>query len=281
MIDPNDSEREIADVAHLLGDPTREKPADRVAATPQSTGSYELDDVELPDRPAGFAQQGFDEIGDRPKVRGERGSQYASPEKRGHVWTRAAEWWPALVRVGLTLMIAIYLTVKAIEDFSIPTTLLVAFCGLIAVIVMSYPLIITLERPVRFTPEQALKDYFAALSNVFPHHRRMWLLLSSQGQSTLDFGSLNAFRAYWQAIVFKYAGNKYVSPLRFEVTEFKTEQGGGQTDDVEVRYQVVITRLGSSPIATIPMEMTLSRGSDRMWYLNEGRLLTSGKPGAT
>ena len=33
------------------------------------------------------------------------------------------------------------------------------------------------------TPEQAVKDYYAAASHHFPHYRRMWLLLSADGQA--------------------------------------------------------------------------------------------------
>ena len=61
------------------------------------------------------------------------------------------------------------------------TTGLILLVGGLGAVVLSYPILITLERPVRITPEQAARDYFGALSHHFPHYRRMWLLLSARG----------------------------------------------------------------------------------------------------
>ena len=69
--------------------------------------------------------------------------------------------------------------------------------GAVGAITLSYPILITLERPVRVTPEQALRDYYAALSHHLPHFRRMWLLLSTAGRISNAYGSFEGFKAYW------------------------------------------------------------------------------------
>ena len=65
-------------------------------------------------------------------------------------------------------------------------------------VVLSYPILITLERPVRITPEQALRDYYGALSHHLPHFRRMWLLLEHGGRISTAYGSFEGFKAYWK-----------------------------------------------------------------------------------
>ncbi len=54
--------------------------------------------------------------------------------------------------------------------------------GAVGLLLLCYPLFITMERPIRITPEQAVNDYYAALSHSIPHTRRMWLLLSEEGR---------------------------------------------------------------------------------------------------
>ena len=59
---------------------------------------------------------------------------------------------------------------------------MIVLVGGAGAVLLSYPILITLERPVRMTPEQALRDYYGALSHQSPHFRRMWLLLGKDGQ---------------------------------------------------------------------------------------------------
>ena len=78
-------------------------------------------------------------------------------------------------------------------------------------VVLSYPILITLERPVRITPEQALRDYYGALSHQLPHFRRMWLLLSTAGRISTAYGSFEGFKAYWKD---RLATMRRVTPAR-------------------------------------------------------------------
>ena len=76
-------------------------------------------------------------------------------------------------------------------------TFLLLLVGAVGAVVLSYPILITLERPVRMTPEQAVRDYYAALSHHLPHYRRMWLLLARTGRTSSSYGSFEGFKAYW------------------------------------------------------------------------------------
>ena len=115
------------------------------------------------------------------------------------VWSRASEWGKTLVilggaGLGFGLLIVILL---AFEQFSL--AFLVLLTGGVTVAALSYPILVTLERPVRLTPEQAVRDFFVALSHHVPHYRRMWLLLSERGRVSGSFASPEGFEAYWKA----------------------------------------------------------------------------------
>ena len=148
-------------------------------------------------------------------------------------------------------------------------------------VALTYPIVVTLERPVRMTPEQALKDYFAAASHHFPHYRRMWLLLSATGRSAAEFDSFPAFRDYWKSRMKQLRGDrvKPMTPLVFRVEEFKSDKSAGGGEFVEGQStRVEVSARGSessSPIDSVRFDTSLVRGPDKMWYLNEGRLPSS------
>ncbi len=192
------------------------------------------------------------------------------------VWTRWGEWGPNLVVLaaaavasGGLIMFALSLGWLAIAFF----LLLLAGAGLLA---LSYPIAITLERPVRFTPEQAIRDYFAALSHHFPHYRRMWLLLSSAGKTSRWFGSLEGFKGYWEERLAALRGGragKY-TPLKFQIEDFKSEKSAGLSS-IGVKFTLKVSIRGQQadgPVATLRIETSLVKGPDKMWYLNDGTL---------
>lgn len=104
---------------------------------------------------------------------------------------------------------------------------------------LSYPLLITLERPVRITPEQAARDYFAALSHHLPHYRRMWLLLSARGRVSPQFASYEGFKNYWVKRLeqFREGHAGRFSPLVFNVEEFRAEKNAGKTK-IDARFKM-------------------------------------------
>jgi hypothetical protein len=192
------------------------------------------------------------------------------------VWTRSAEWSKSvllLVGVGVAVGILIYVLLLW-EEFGL--AFLVLLAGVVALAVLSYPILITLERPVRVTPEQAVRDYFVALSHHVPHYRRMWLLLSNAGRSAGGFATFDGFRRYWRTRLGELRGGKSsaFTPLKFQVHDFKSEKSAGKSE-ISVSFTVRVLVRGrqlEGPIETIPVKTTLVKGPDKMWYLDRGTL---------
>jgi hypothetical protein len=199
------------------------------------------------------------------------------------VWTRKGEWGPTLLVVGswVTFIVLIVYFVLGLEHFGLSFLTLV-IGGLIAA-VLSYPMLITLERPVRITPEQALRDYYAALSHHLPHFRRMWLLLSSAARSSTAFGSFEGFKRYWRehlkGLKAGHAGT--LTPLVFEIADFDGDKSAGM-NRVAAGFTLKVYVRGrrqAGTIHSVPMRIGLARGPDKMWYLENGTLTRSERTG--
>ena len=162
------------------------------------------------------------------------------------VWSRTAEWGPNLVVVvgWLLLVLTVVYFSLGLEWYGF--AFLMLLLGGLAAVVLSYPIFITLERPVRITPEQAVRDFYGALSHHVPHLRRMWLLLSTAGRTSTAFGSLDGFKAYWKdRLASLRAGHAgAMTPLVFEVADFKAEQERRHGQD---RRRVYPEDLGARP----------------------------------
>ncbi|MDG3004442.1 hypothetical protein [Paludisphaera mucosa] len=193
-----------------------------------------------------------------------------------HAWSRGAEWGPTIVAMiawAAAAWFAIYVCIAS-EMYA---AALAAFAiGTVVGLALFYPIIITLERPIRMTPEQALRDYFYALSHHFPHYKRMWLLLSNAGRTTSKFASYEGFKRYWKAKLkqLRVGRVKGSAPLVFVPAEFKSEKSGGKaTIDATWTIRVFVRgRREQGPIWSFPMEGTFAKGPDNMWYLDEGTL---------
>ena len=79
------------------------------------------------------------------------------------VWSRTAEWGPTLLVVGAWVTFIVLFVYFGLGTEHIWTALLTLLVGGMVAVVLSYPILITLERPVRITPEQAVRDYYGAL----------------------------------------------------------------------------------------------------------------------
>lgn len=192
------------------------------------------------------------------------------------VWSRTSEWGTTLLLLaawGFGAAWLLYITLGA-ELYG--TALLVLFLGGVGAVLLSYPILITLERPVRVTPEQAARDYYGALSHHFPHYRRMWLLLSARGRTSARFASYEGFKSYWSQRLAQlregHAGP--LSPLVFQVDDFRAEKSAGKTEITgEFKVKVLVRgRRGEGPIWSISLERGFVRGPDKMWYLEDGTL---------
>jgi hypothetical protein len=280
-----DDDREIADAAFLFDDASR--PRDRSEDDPESS---------RPDAPA-HDLEGYDLVDRAPSDRAEQRPAPITPKDDGGIersdagvsrpkeltpapvlqpWSRLAEWGPTLGRLTLALIALIALVYASFSAEHLVRSLAIFGIGLGAVILLSYPIAITLERPVRMTPEHAVRDYYGALAHHIPHHRRMWLLLSSAGRSAPEFDSYATFHAYWKEQVrnLKRRGGGGFKPLFVRIDEFKADKSAGQ-DAVKASYRLSFFLRGredQAPLASARVDTTLSRGPDRMWYLDEGRL---------
>jgi hypothetical protein len=227
------------------------------------------------------AQSGTAEVGQPADVR--QRAREALPPKPAveQVWSRAAEWGPTLLALGgwiAALLWLLYLSLNS-EAYNLAAILVVIACA--GALVLSYPILITLERPVRITPEQAARDYFGALSHHLPHYRRMWLLLSARGRTSAEYTSYEQFKKYWieRLAQLKNGHVSRLTPLVFQVEEFQAEKSAGRTE-IDARFQLRISvrgRRDQGPIHSVPMERTFARGPDGMWYLEDGTLP---RPGA-
>ena len=263
-------------------------PAGVPAASPASEGydleGYSVPEVDEPPPPVAIPSPPVDRPGPKPRPKptaaasqvpeGDSSEFEAEISEVYPVWTRGAEWGPDLVRVGAVGLGTLVLTWLSLWSI---WALFFLMVGGAATVLLSYPILITLERPVRITPEQAVEDYFAAASHHFPHYRRMWLLLSSLGRESGSFTSFEDFRAYWMGRIERWKAIKGVgkyTPLKFEVDSFRADKSTGKsTSRADYTVNVYIRdRESEGPIESIKMAHGLIKGPDRMWYLNRGTL---------
>jgi hypothetical protein len=284
---PGDEPPEIADAEALFHDASapsggvRQRPVEPTSSSPVE--AYEVEEQPEPSRDRESVP--IEPVGTRRKNTSGPGRMSVSAagvptrdpsEAVDEVWTRSAEWSRSvllLVGVGIGVGALIYLLLL-FEEFGL--AFLVLLAGGVALAVLSYPILITLERPVRVTPEQAVHDYFVALSHHVPHYRRMWLLLSNAGRSAGGFATFDGFRRYWKTRLAELRGGKSsaFTPLKFQVHDFKSEKSAGKSE-ISVTFTVRVLVRGrqtEGPIATIPVKTTLVKGPDKMWYLDRGTL---------
>ncbi len=215
-----------------------------------------------------------DDPGPKPKPRPKAKRSEAEESPVSEPWSRGAEWGSTLLVVAVSLIVTFGLLYATFSPTSIGLMVLILVGGLAVTLALAYPIFITLERPVRMTPEQALKDFYGALSHKRPHYKRMWLLLSDRGKTTGPFDGFGAFQTYWRKTLteLKSRAPKGAGMLSFSVVDFKSEKSAGQT--VIDGTATIHARAGSeeAPVAVYRGKMWFVKGPDRMWYLNQGTL---------
>jgi hypothetical protein len=283
---PDGDDKKIADADWLRGDAPGAKPKATPAGKPRVEDvDHSYDVVEGEDERAEAAAPVPPTIPVRaaprkpkPKAGGEgEASAPASPPATvEEVWSRGAEWGGHLVLIAIVAAVIGVLIYFAMAATQFLIAFLVAGLGGAALLALCYPIFITLERPVRITPEQAAKDYYAMLSHILPHYRRMWLLLSSAGKVSGEFSSFEEFQSYWKRTLARLQGGKPspLNPLKFEVAEFNSEKSAGMTV-LTAKFTIKVYRGEPSPaseVASYLISSGLVKGPDRMWYLNNGTL---------
>jgi HAMP domain-containing protein len=273
-----DEEPRTADAERLFRDAAATPPTSPAEpAAGASQGGYELQGADEPEpetviRPPAAAPP------TRERAAGPQGRPMTlePSEAVEQTWSRWAEWGPTMLQIaaGATLLALLLYFALGFEAYGL--AVFVLFAGGLALAILSYPIFITLERPVRVTPEQAVRDFYGALSHHVPHYRRMWLLLSRAGRTSASYASFEGFRDYWRARLASWRGNavRGTVPLRFQVIGFKAAKSAGLTQ-VTASYVVEVFirgRTSAGPLATYRVQTSLVRGPDRMWYLDLGTL---------
>ncbi len=276
-----DSDPEIADASQLFGQPEAPKAETPASSPVDAADGYAVEGPE-PD-PEAVAGPPIPPI---PKA--ERPRPVPKPEPAARrpkrapssgvdpLWSRWGEWDTDLIRLGLATVVVGFLLYSTFGANTLGLWAFLFLASVVGLAILAYPIFITLERPVRVTPEQAVKDYFAALSHRVPHFKRMWLLLSTDGRNATEFGSYPAFKAYWTRRLAEWKAGAQSSgplnPITVEVADFKSEKSAGQTE-IDADYTAQVLSPGRpEPVANYRVSLRLVRGSDRMWYLEKGTL---------
>jgi hypothetical protein len=281
--DSGSHSHEIGDAAHLFLEDEAATPSPSQAAS-FSPGSlaqegYELEPASqaepsqrpLPEdvSPAPQGPRPTASIDDDERRTRAKSDELAAADDVDPLWSRWAEsgrHYVLLAALAIGLCYVSYGLFQAGQFGLVPLFLL----GSIPLFVLlAYPLVITLERPVRMTPEQALKDYYGALNHAWPHHRRMWLLLSTTGKSRPPFGTQGQLTASWNRAKSSIQRRQGAKPARFEVTEYSGDPSKGAAR-VECKYSLVVYSSQGTLLESHRMKSTLVRGRDRMWYLDDG-----------
>ena len=282
---PDDEESEVADVTWLVEEAlcATPSPAKPTPYVPTPARPAPLDPAPVDE----YAVVGGDDLADdiappprKPKPRRDDDSPLRAPPEPSatvdQVWSRWAEWGGTLLLLAIVALAEAFLLFLAFSAGLYPLMFLLVLLSGTVLIALCYPIFITLERPVRITPEQAVKDFYAALSHALPHYRRMWLLLSSAGRSSGQFSSFGGFKACWaerHAALRGTQGGRW-PPLRFEVADFQSDKSAGQTAlDAKFTLNVFLgDKQDKPPLQSYWIKMGLVKGPDRMWYLNKGTL---------
>jgi hypothetical protein len=192
------------------------------------------------------------------------------------VWTRSAEWGGTALLLGGWLVVYLVTLYNSIDVNDFRWFFGIALLGIPFTVFLAYPMLITLERPVRITPEQAARDFYTSLAHHWPHYRRMWLLLSKAGRVSRGYGSFEGFKGYWKKKLKELRGAHAgaSTPLVFEIANFRGDKSVGKTVvDVEYELQVFVRgKRGAGPIAIMAVTMGMIRGEDNMWYLQDGTI---------
>jgi hypothetical protein len=286
---------EIAAAEGLFRDVSAGQPAKPHRDTPPDAGPSAGETFDLADSPFAEAEAEAEAVASpipvvptrdpsaarpRDSARPKTARPIDSPDVDGEslveeVWSRRAEWGPNLVIVGAWLFV-VFLILYFLGWDHFGLGFIVFLIGAAGALVLSYPILITLERPVRITPEQAVRDFYAALSHHFPHYRRMWLLLARTGRTSSSFGSFEGFKAYWNEKIQTIKGSQAgaMTPLVFEVENYRGDKSAGKSR-AEIKFTLKIFIRGrrqAGPVSSIPAQMSVVRGPDKMWYLESGTL---------
>lgn len=191
------------------------------------------------------------------------------------LWSRYQESGPALFRVLLSAGVTLLLTWLFADWNTIHLAGWFALLGSIATILLAYPLVVGLERPVRSSPERVVRDFLEALEHHVPLYRRMWLLLTPEARETRHYTELSGFREYWKGRIreWRHRGGAWPgTPVVMSIGSLSASPDPGEPLVRHVKFTLAVSlrgRRSSGSVATYDMSWTAERGRDGQWYLRQ------------
>lgn len=137
-----------------------------------------------------------------------------------------------------------------------------------------YLIAVSLERPVRVTPEQGVRGYFESLDHHLPNFRRMYLLLTDGAKKVPELHTYRCFRAYWNYRLAQIRpAEEGFRPIVAKVKKFNAQYNRSRKwARATFVLEFYIRGLEDEPLASYEMSCDLVKAPDGMWYLNEGRI---------
>jgi hypothetical protein len=193
-------------------------------------------------------------------------------------WTRFRESSSDFVRMAVAGLSTIILAWLFSGWSTIHLAGWICVAGTAVVAITAYPLIVGLERPVRMSPERAVRDYFESLEHHGPLYRRMWIFLTPEAQNCQSFADFDSFKLYWnqRAQEWRHRGNAWPrTPVVISFDQFQSKQDASDPNKSLLKFSISVSLRGhrsSGPVASYKLSWTAFRGPDRQWYLADGNL---------
>lgn len=244
---------------------------------PSAAGDVESIDLAPVNSPT--VRKSFSDMGETP-----RGSRARIvPDRSGRIesardfplWSRGKESGPHLFRVlmsaGCTLIIA-----WIFADWNtIHLSGWVAVIGSIVTILLAYPLVVGLERPVRSSPERAVRDFLESLEHHGPLYHRMWLLLTPEAQNTAHYSEFSGFSRYWKGRIqeWRHRGDAWAgTPVVMTIDSLNVTPDSVDPLVRHMKFDLAVSlrgRRNAGPVARYAMNWIAERGRDSQWYLRQ------------
>lgn len=262
-----------------LWDETPKPASSQISGTYRPATTSEAESFDLAPIGSPSVRKSVGEIGETPRESKAR----ISPDRSGRIesardfplWSRRKESGPDLFRVlfsaGVTLILAwIFADWNTIHISGWVTVL-----GTLVTILLAYPLVVGLERPVRSSPERAVRDFFEALEHHGPLYPRMWLLLTPEAQNAAHYSEFSGFRRYWKGRIqeWRHRGDAWAgTPVVLTIDSLRANPDPHEPLVRHVKFDLAVSvrgRRSSGPVARYSMQWTAERGRDGQWYLRE------------
>ena len=254
-------------------------PADSISPgtdPPSDEEAYELEETNAPAAPSPVPTE-------QPPV-AEKLTFTAKPRTRKQVKPTATEdkvkpqvtqLWSQWDELRYVLMIPLTLVVLGVVAFMPNSRVLVGvFMVLAGLAGAGYLVAISLERPVRVTPEQGVREYFGALDHHLPNFRRMYLLLTDDAKEVPEFHTYQCFRAHWNYRLAQIRpAEAGFRPVVAKVKKFNAQYTHSRKwASATFVLEFSLRGLEGEPLTSYKMNCDLVKAPDGMWYLNEGRI---------